>query len=175
MKAKIIILLVPVLCLVWIYSYTTDAPVEPNTMELSDTNDDFEIWTTDSNSYTEAYSLSFTIDANNLADAAKQMRSWCTSWSEGSVDSYADLYVQIGDEEHTASFEDFFRWMGFDDEPNADAYVKENCNLVGDKVFCITEFGDDDIRKVEYLNPNDPNCLMTVNEFLFRLMGRMGE
>lgn len=60
---------------------------------------------------TECYALSIVLDANNILEATVQMRAWAKEY--GNCETKADLHVKIGGEEHTASFEDFFEWMGF--------------------------------------------------------------
>lgn len=100
-------------------------------------------------------------DANSVEEAAQQMRESIhgvvTAFGFQAPNPAIDIKVTIGDETHTASFEDFFEWMGFDDEPNAPE-------------FCITKFGDGTVEEIDFISPDDPNCLITVNDFLLKLV-----
>ena len=61
---------------------------------------------------TECYGLSMVFEFNSIPTAVEMMRNWSSVY--GSCEIKADIHVKIGNEEHTASFEDFFKWMGFE-------------------------------------------------------------
>ena len=79
-------------------------PNDPNTLllEWDDSNDIGCYW----------LSISL-VGVNNIDEAANSLRT--KYWDGGCEPIMTDLHVKIGDEEHTATFEDFFRWMGFKD------------------------------------------------------------
>jgi len=54
--------------------------------------------------------LSIAVDANSISEAVLILRNW----DGRKAKEYIDIEVIIGDETHTASFEDLFEWMGFE-------------------------------------------------------------
>lgn len=133
MKVKIatilllIIFAILILFLSTLLSYSIFAPLEANDFITIDSNSELVrslnlLYDPNFYSTEKTYYISFDFpDANSPADAAKELRKWCKWWPENFSDKiptkiYADIHVKIGNEEHTASFEDLFEWMGFKDE-----------------------------------------------------------
>lgn len=64
---------------------------------------------------TEIAYLEISLDANNIEDAAQALRNSCGYFAALDASSGTDFRVIIDDEIHETSFEEFFRWMGFED------------------------------------------------------------
>ncbi len=74
--------------------------------------------------------------------------------STWNIDEVIEVEVTCGVETKEFTYEEFFGLLGFGTR----------------EIYCVTKFGDDGTVDVNFLEPNDPNCLMTVGDFLIKIL-----
>ena len=95
---------------------------------------------------------------NDVNEAAQALRGWCEVWStffggeKTGLEPSVDFKVTIGDKTRTASFEDFFRWMGFEGESDIDLYAPIPIIHDSNEVILFTH--DANVNHADWRIPN---------------------
>lgn len=142
-------------------SYAEGPDITWGEITMRDDTTDYNFVVVDAD-YVEDYN-SLTIDSADIVSCDNLVICWSGGGITIGFDKDALTITGDTDKMDEAAKAFFNEYI----KPTADAYIKEK--LAREKVFCIKKFGEDNIEEVAYLSPDDPNCLMTVAEFIAAL------